>query len=1045
MAHAPLLRTNTAPVFQHSTDGVARLANTMSMGNAPRQSQLSGSTAFDSSTSLSSLSTAKTAVSNGQVMATSNIINQKADASRSLYQICVALKQRLTQVPGFEVYLEQMEAWAAELEEGGPVESLWRLLRTGVPLLTIFNCLQPEKPLKDTAPVNANPEKRAKINILGFVGACTTQLNPPPPESMSIIINDIIGTDTTGFLKAINLINYVLDIAEQRNLLKSSVQPYPEDDNVLGAGPQMSYRDYVVRELVDTERKYVQDLENLHDLKKTLEERGILPGDVIYQIFLNINAILDFQRRFLIRVETTNSMPQSRQEWGSPFVYYEEAFNIYQPFIANQRKAAQLANSMFDKIQSSGHPVASDFNTLDGFLLKPMQRLVKYPLLLKDLLKKSEDPPTRLDLANGISAAERVLQNANEAVDRDMLDEALDDLIMRVDDWKNHRVEQFGKLLLHGVYTVVTGKSDQEKDYEIYLFECILLCCKEVAPVKTKDKKDKTKSTGPKIRNRHAKLQLKGRIFMTNVTDVVAIAKQGKPGGNDMSRFMAGFNSNAPTEPTGSSYTVQIYWKGDPGVENFMIKFQNEDMMKKWAAGLDQQRKENVPQAQQSTANPAPNFAWMQSVNGLENPYALQQDEDEEDDSYSSTPTTSINRESTQSLAGMVRAPPPRFPLPQPPAPLSLQTQMVPGQQSPGGRQGPDASSYFSPTAESPASSRTSTTSGYFQSGYTFPNKSGTPQPGWDDPQNRYTAPAMPRAPSRDGTPVNGYGGPPNGRNPRGPSMPVMASQSSAAAQAAFQQQRSRSYSTPDINGQQQSQQSQSQAQLRRQNNQSIPNVPNIPPHLTHERHDSNIPRSNSGSPANVPIRSATQSPSVQHQRNGEKSSYSGGASLTQFPSAPIYPRQSTPSNSALPPPSGPLPPPPPAGRGVTAGTSPALPSSSHLSSTSDDFPMPTQLKVKVNCDSGNYVTLVVAFNITYQSLIDRIDAKLNRFTSSSIAKGGLKLRYRDEDGDFVTIEGDEDIQIAISEWREGMREANEGGMQGGVGEIELFCVGEMD
>lgn len=260
----------------------------------------------------------------------------------------------------------------------------------------------------------------------------------------------------------INTINYVLDLAEQRNLLLQ-IQPYPEDD-ALGAGPQMSYRDYIVRELVDTERKYVQDLENLHDLKKTLEEQGALPGDVIYQIFLNINAILDFQRRFLIRVETTNSMPQSRQEWGSPFVYYEEAFNIYQPFIANQRKAAQLASQLFDKIQSSQHPVASDFNTLDGFLLKPMQRLVKYPLLLKDLLKKSDDEATKNDLANGISAAERVLQKANEAVDRDMLDEALDDLITRVDDWKNHRVEQFGKLLLHGVYTVVTGKSEQEKD-----------------------------------------------------------------------------------------------------------------------------------------------------------------------------------------------------------------------------------------------------------------------------------------------------------------------------------------------------------------------------------------------------------------------------------------------------------------------------------------------------------------------------------------------------------------------------------------------------
>ena len=49
-------------------------------------------------------------------------------------------------------------------------------------------------------------------------------------------------------------------------------------------------------------------------------------------------------------------------------------------------------------------------------------------------------------------------------MDQDLLDEALEDLIKRVDDWKNHKVEQFGRLLVHGVYTVMTGKSEQEKD-----------------------------------------------------------------------------------------------------------------------------------------------------------------------------------------------------------------------------------------------------------------------------------------------------------------------------------------------------------------------------------------------------------------------------------------------------------------------------------------------------------------------------------------------------------------------------------------------------
>jgi cell division control protein 24 len=147
-------------------------------------------------------------------------------------------------------------------------------------------------------------------------------------------------------------------------------------------GTQMSYRDHVIRELVDTERKYVQDLENLHDLKKTIEQKGVITGDVVHDIFLNINAILDFQRRFLIRIETTNSQPESKQDWGLIFVNYEEAFGIYQPFIANQRKAATIAKREFDKIVLADHAVVVDFNTLDSFLLKPMQRLIKYPQLL---------------------------------------------------------------------------------------------------------------------------------------------------------------------------------------------------------------------------------------------------------------------------------------------------------------------------------------------------------------------------------------------------------------------------------------------------------------------------------------------------------------------------------------------------------------------------------------------------------------------------------------------------------------------------------------
>ena len=62
------------------------------------------------------------------------------------------------------------------------------------------------------------------------------------------------------------------------------------------------------------------------------------------------------------------------------------------------------------------------------------------------------------------------------------------------------------------------------EQYKVYLFERILLCCKEVNPNKSKNKMLATKQ--PLVDKKgKPKLQLKGRIFMQNVTDVVTLSK----------------------------------------------------------------------------------------------------------------------------------------------------------------------------------------------------------------------------------------------------------------------------------------------------------------------------------------------------------------------------------------------------------------------------------------------------------------------------------------------------------------------------------------
>jgi cell division control protein 24 len=174
------------------------------MSSAPRISQLSGTTAYTgSSSSLNSLSTASTVVpgfnnhhatpsqNGGPVVQTANIINQKADASRSLYQICLSLKQRLAKVPDFDPFLDQLDPY-------DPVDPLWNLLRSGYPLLTIYNSLQPDTPLK-VEDANANEAKKSKIAIFKFVQACMRDLQIPPGECF--VITDLMGNDTTGFVK----------------------------------------------------------------------------------------------------------------------------------------------------------------------------------------------------------------------------------------------------------------------------------------------------------------------------------------------------------------------------------------------------------------------------------------------------------------------------------------------------------------------------------------------------------------------------------------------------------------------------------------------------------------------------------------------------------------------------------------------------------------------------------------------------------------------------------------------------------------------------
>jgi hypothetical protein len=59
----------------------------------------------------------------------------------------------------------------------------------------------------------------------------------------------------------------------------------------------------------------------------------------------------------------------------------------------------------------------------------------------------------------GKEAATSVLSRTNHAVDREEKAAAVQELKMRVEDWKGHRVEGFGELMMYGTFTVLKSEN----------------------------------------------------------------------------------------------------------------------------------------------------------------------------------------------------------------------------------------------------------------------------------------------------------------------------------------------------------------------------------------------------------------------------------------------------------------------------------------------------------------------------------------------------------------------------------------------------------
>ncbi|XP_034100549.1 protein vav isoform X2 [Drosophila sulfurigaster albostrigata] len=255
-------------------------------------------------------------------------------------------------------------------------------------------------------------------------------------------------------------------------------------------------RDYVIRELIDTESNYL-DVLNALKAKFMLPLERHLNQEELRLIFPRIRELADIHTRFLEKLRESLST-MAKQKMGQVFLEFREPFLIYGEYCSNLLNAIDYLADICKKNQIIDQLVQKcerEYNVgklqLRDILSVPMQRILKYHLLLDKLVK--ETSPLHEDyrsLERAKDAMIDVSQYINE-VKRDsdhlVIIQKVKDSIFDLNLPQNgNDLLKYGRLLLDGDLHIKAHEDQKTKMRYAFVFDKILILVKSLH-IKTGD------------------------------------------------------------------------------------------------------------------------------------------------------------------------------------------------------------------------------------------------------------------------------------------------------------------------------------------------------------------------------------------------------------------------------------------------------------------------------------------------------------------------------------------------------------------------------
>ncbi|XP_047192828.1 guanine nucleotide exchange factor DBS isoform X6 [Scophthalmus maximus] len=242
-------------------------------------------------------------------------------------------------------------------------------------------------------------------------------------------------------------------------------------------------RRHIMTELIETERLYVEELQSIiqgyfaeldnselsHLTPPCLENKR----DVL---FGNLPEIYEFHNRTFLR-ELENCM-EKPELVGTCFLKRKEELQVYQKYCQNKPRSEVLWRKCGDSLFFQECQKKLDHKlSLDAYLLKPVQRITKYQLMLKEMLKCSKSEGMA-ELEEALATMLDIIKSVNDSMHQ-----------IAITGFEGN-LSELGKLLMQGSFNVWTDHKrghSKVKDLarfkpmqrHLFLYDKMLLFCKK--------------------------------------------------------------------------------------------------------------------------------------------------------------------------------------------------------------------------------------------------------------------------------------------------------------------------------------------------------------------------------------------------------------------------------------------------------------------------------------------------------------------------------------------------------------------------------------